>query len=653
MTGIPADLTAQPVVWQPRQAIARQSREMQFAARHGISSREDLARRAIDDPEWFWGAVCEELGVVWSRPPDQILNLERGIEWPQWFVNGRMNYVTTAVDRHLNERRDSIALRWEGDDGETRTLTFRELASEVNRAANGLSTIGVARGTRVGIYMPMLIETAVALLACGKLGAVAVPVFSGFGAEAAATRLTDAQVTHLITTDGFLRRGRIIELKRTADRAAALADCVARTVVVRRTAHDVPWNKQRDIWWSDMVAGTDDERPAVDTSASDPFMIIYTSGTTGRPKGAVHVHAGFPLKSAQDMAFPFDIRQGEVLCWISDIGWMMGPWAITGGLIAGATVLLFEGTPDHPEPDRLWSLVERHEVDVLGVSPTAIRALMSHGDAWVERHPMESLRAIGSTGEPWNPGPWRWTLDVVGRKRCPIVNYSGGTEIGGGILVADANRPQKPASFSGPVLGMDADVVDRDGNPVRGEVGELVIRSPWVGMTNGFADDPERYVDTYWSQIPGVWVHGDWAYIDDDGFWYVLGRSDDTMNIAGKRVGPAEIESAAVSHPAVQEAAAIGIPHPVKGEVASVFVILRPDYAPSQELEVEILDKIAQHLGRPLRPESVEFVQDLPRTRNAKIMRRVLRGHYLGHEALGDLSALENPEVLESIARQD
>lgn len=651
MTGIPADLTNQPVVWRPRSAVSNQSRAMQFASSHGITSSSQLARRAIDDPEWFWDAVCKELDIVWTHPYKRVLDLDRGIEWPAWFPGGRMNYVTSAVDRHLARRAGSIALRWEGDDGATLALTFQELAIEVNKFANGLQAIGVTNGTRVGIYLPMLIETAVALLACGKLGAEIVPIFSGFGADAAATRIADASVTHLITSDGFRRRGRVIELKPVADRAAELAGCIERIVVVNHVGADIPWDSSRDSWWTDLTADAPEQFKAADTAADTPYMIIYTSGTTGRPKGAVHVHAGFPIKAAQDLAFPFDLRQDEVLCWLTDIGWMMGPWAIIGGLIAGASVLLYEGAPDYPEPDRLWALVERHEVNVLGVSPTAIRALMGHGDEWVERHPMPSLRAIGSTGEPWNPGPWRWAHEVVGRKRCPVVNYSGGTEISGGILVADANEPQKPAAFSGPVVGIDADVVDREGRPVRGEVGELVIRSPWVGMTSGFLNEPERYLETYWSQIPGLWVHGDWAYIDDDGFWYILGRSDDTMNIAGKRVGPAEIESAAVSHAAVQEAAAVGTPHPVKGEVATVFVILAPGHEASPELEREILDTVATHLGRPLRPDQVHFVTDLPRTRNAKIMRRVLRAHYLGDDSLGDLSALENPDVLESIAR--
>ena len=648
MAAVPVDLTNQPIVWHPRKPIADQSRTVKFAAQHGLDSVEALAARAVDDPDWFWGAVCEELGIVWTRPYDDVLDLDRGIEWPSWFTGGRMNYVTSAIDRHLETRASEIALRWEGDDGSTRTLTFRELSTEVNRAAAGLRDLGVGVGTRVAIHLPMLSETAIAVLACGKLGAVIVPIFSGFGSEAAATRLDDARVTHIITADGFRRRGRLIDLKSVVDRACDMVTSVETVVVVRHTGHEVGWDETRDTWWSafsDQSAGGVD---TADTAADDPFMIIYTSGTTGKPKGAVHVHAGFPVKAAQDMAFAFDISEGDVLCWLTDLGWMMGPWAITGGLIAGATIMLYEGTPDYPQPDRLWSLVDRHEISVLGVAPTAIRALMSHGDEWVTPHPMESLRAIGSTGEPWNPGPWRWAHDIVGRKRCPIVNYSGGTEISGGIIVADANQPQKPAAFSGPVIGMNADVVDEVGNPVRGQVGELVIRSPWVGMTNGFLDDPDRYLETYWSKIPGVWVHGDWAYIDDDGYWYILGRSDDTMNIAGKRVGPAEIESAAVAHPAVQEAAAIGTPHPVKGESATLFVILRPGVEPFESLGNEILDTVAEHLGRPLRPDRVLMVDDLPRTRNAKIMRRVLKAHYLGTPP-GDLSALENPESLRSI----
>jgi acetyl-CoA synthetase len=363
----------------------------------------------------------------------------------------------------------------------------------------------------------------------------------------------------------------------------------------------------------------------------------------------VHTHCGFPIKGAQDMAHGFDLQPGDVLFWITDIGWMMGPWAISGSLMLGATLMIYEGVPGYPQPDRLWALVERHGVTHLGISPTAVRSLMGQGDHWVKAHDLSRLLFFGSTGEPWNPDPWRWLFDVVGESQRPILNYSGGTEISGGILCCNPLLPLKPCSFNTPVPGMAADVVDADGQPVRGQVGELVIRRPWVGMTRGFWQAPDRYIETYWARFPGVWVHGDWALIDDDGFWYILGRSDDTIKVAGKRVGPAEVESAAVSHPAVAEAAAIGVPNELKGEVVVVFVMLRPNYAPSEPLRGEIEAAIVHQLGKSLKPEAVRFVQDIPRTRNAKILRRLVRKRYLD-EPLGDTSALENPAALDEIA---
>jgi acetyl-CoA synthetase len=438
-------------------------------------------------------------------------------------------------------------------------------------------------------------------------------------------------------------------MKETADAAVALAPSVEQVLVVHRTGADVPWNDARDRWWDDVARESSAECEPEDTAADDPYMLIYTSGTTGKPKGTIHVHAGFPVKAAQDLAFCFDIQRDDTLFWLTDLGWMMGPWAIAGGLIAGGSVLLYEGTPDFPEPDRLWHVVERHGATVLGISPTVVRALMGRGDEWVERHELASLRVLGSTGEPWNPGPWQWTFEKVGKRRCPIVNYSGGTEIGGGIIAAVPVKPQKPCAFSGPVPGIAADVVDDNGQPVRGVVGELVIRGPWVGMTSGFWGDRERYLEAYWSRMPGLWVHGDWAMIDDDGFWYILGRSDDTLKVAGKRVGPAEIESAVVAHPAVQEAAAIGIPHEVKGEAIVVFAILKPGNTGDSATEDAIRDTVGRQLGRPLRPDRVVFVSDLPKTRNAKIMRRVIRAKYLGRTDFGDLSSLENPAAVDEI----
>jgi acetyl-CoA synthetase len=377
-------------------------------------------------------------------------------------------------------------------------------------------------------------------------------------------------------------------------------------------------------------------------------MIIYTSGTTGRPKGAVHTHCGFPIKAAQDMVHAFDVHANETMYWISDMGWMMGPWEVFGMTLLAGTFVLFDGALDYPGPDRLWSLVERHQVNILGVSPTLIRSLMKHGEAPVRAHDLSSLRILGSTGEPWNPEPWRWLFEVAGRQRLPIINYSGGTEVSGGLVAGNVMTPIKPAAFAGPPPGIAADVVDEQGRPVRNQVGELVVRAPWIGMTRGFWRDSERYEQTYWSRFPDTWVHGDWAAIDDDGLWYILGRSDDTIKIAGKRLGPAEVESVLVEHPAVLESAAIGIPDPTKGQALVCFCVLRPGQAPSPELSEALKALVATRLGKPLRPAAVEFVTDLPKTRNAKVMRRVIRSAYLGEPA-GDLSALENPQAVDAI----
>nr|HID12303.1 AMP-dependent synthetase [Anaerolineae bacterium] len=375
---------------------------------------------------------------------------------------------------------------------------------------------------------------------------------------------------------------------------------------------------------------------------------LYTSGTTGRPKGAVHTHCGFPIKATKDVMFGMDVHDYDTLYWMTDMGWMMGPWEVLGATLLGATMLFYDGAPDYPGPDRVWSLVERHGVSVLGVSPTLVRALMPYGDEPVRSHDLSSLRVTGATGEVWNPDPWMWFFETVCDRRVPIINYSGGTECSGGIVMGNVITPLKPCAFSGPVPGMAADVVDEEGRSVRGQVGELVVRGPWIGMTRGFWKDPERYIETYWSRFPDVWVHGDWALVDEDGLWYILGRSDDTIKVASKRLGPAEVESVLVSHPAVAEAAAIGVPHPVKGQAVVCFCVLQPGHAPGDPLAEALKGVVAQALGRPLQPQDVRFVSDLPKTRNAKVMRRVIRAAYLGEDP-GDLSALVNPEIVEEI----
>jgi len=636
--------------WVPREPYLSRSRLRRFMERHGIGAYDDLLARVTADPGWYWGAVAEDLDLVWSRPYRQVLDLSRGAPWAEWYTGGGFNYVASALDRHAaGPSAERTALIWEGDDAAVRRLTFRELYEGTNRVANALRHLGVGRGDRVGIFLPMLPETVMTVLALGKLGAVFLPMFSGFGPEALASRLRDGEANLLVTADGALRRGQRVPLKAVADEALTQAPSVRRCLVVRRTGEEVAWTPERDVWWDEVVSDASPEFETVDTDANEPYMIIYTSGTTGRPKGAVHVQAGFPIKAAHDLAMCFDLQADDTLFWLTDLGWMMGPWLIAGGLIVGAAIVIFEGAPDYPAPDRLWRLVEAHRVTVLGVAPTAIRALMGKGTDWVRSRDRSSLRILGSTGETWNPGPWRWYFEEVGEGRCPVINYSGGTETGGGIVGCVTLRPIVPCAFNSAVPGMDADVVDDAGHPLRGAVGELVVRQPWVGMTRGFWHDPERYLETYWRRIPGVWVHGDWAEIESEGQWYIRGRSDDTLKVAGKRVGPAEVESAATAHDAVQEAAAIGAPHAVKGEAIVVFAVPRPGIEPTDALAEEVRQTIAARLGAALRPERVHWVRDLPKTRNAKIMRRVIRAAYLGLPA-GDVTALENPAAVETVA---
>jgi acetyl-CoA synthetase len=523
----------------------------------------------------------------------------------------------------------------------------RRRGTAVRRCAAGLRSLGVKPGDRVGIFLPLTPECAIATLAVAAIGAIYTPIFSGYGSDAMAGRLRDCEASVVITADGFRRRGQMVPMKETADAAVDSAPGVRTVIVVRRLGREIRL-RDREVTWDYMMAQGGEETFA-DTSPEDPYMLIYTSGTTGRPKGAVHVHGGFPVKAAQDLAHAFDLQAGDLLWWFTDIGWMMGPWLIAGGLINGATILLYDGAPDYPDAARVWSIIERHRVTHLGISPTAIRGLMRAGEEPVRRHDRSSLYVLGSTGEPWNPEPWWWYFDVVGDKRAPLINYSGGTECSGGILGCTTWTPLKPTAFAGPVPGIAADVADAQGHALRGAVGELVIRKPWPGMTRGFWRDPGKYLATYWQRFPDVWVHGDWARIDQDGFWYIEGRSDDTLKVAGKRVGPAEVESAATAHAAVLEAAAIGVPHEIKGEAIVVFVVLRDGFDASATTARAIADTIAERLGRPLRPDTVRFVTDLPKTRNAKILRRVIRGAYLGHADLGDLSALENPSAIEAI----
>jgi acetyl-CoA synthetase len=641
------------IAWQPTLEYAQPSRLKQFMERHHIESLQELMRRSTTDLEWFWNAVMRDLRIEFYHPYTQIIDSAAGLPWTRWCIGGKMNIVHNCLDKWIGTAvQNRAALRWEGEDGSTRMLTYGDLHREVNRLANGLRALGIVKGDVVGIYMPMVPETAIALFAVAKIGALVLPLFSGYGADAVATRLSDATAKALLTCDGFHRRGQTVAMKAIADEARARCPSLEHTVVLSQIDGGNTTAAKGYCRWRDITEHQPAHCGTESVDAEHPLMILYTSGTTGRPKGALHAHCGFPIKAAQDMAHGLDVKETDTLYWVTDIGWMMGPWEIFGATLLGATMVFYDGALDYPAPDRLWSLVEKHGVTILGVSPTLVRSLAAHGSAPVERHDLSTLRVLGSTGEPWNPEPWRWLFEVVGKKKLPIINYSGGTEVSGGIVMGNVLTPIKPCSFAGPLPGMAADVVDDQGHSVRCQVGELVIRQPWIGMTRGFWKDPQRYIDTYWSRFPDIWLHGDWAAVDEDGLWYILGRSDDTIKVAGKRIGPAEVESVLIDHPAVMEAAAIGVPDPIRGEALICYCVLKPgQHRGSAALARELQQKVAVSLGKALKPEAVKFVGDLPKTRNAKVMRRVIRAAYLGKDP-GDLSALENPAAIEEIRRK-
>ncbi|MBS1809566.1 MAG: AMP-binding protein [Acidobacteria bacterium] len=639
--------------WQPTQEMMDRAQLTRFLEFCSCDSFVDLYQRSITDVAWFTEQLLQFLDLQFDSPYTQVVDLTNGIQFPRWCVGGKLNITKNCLDRWADQEATAHApaVIWEGEEGTVLTLSYSELLNEVERCAAGLRACGLKKGDAVGLHLPMGVETVIAMLAINRIGGIAVPLFSGYGATAIASRLQDVGAKALFTCDAFPRRGKAVAAKIVADQAINECPGILRVFVVQRLRTTVPMKSGRDLYF-DQLLNTGDKQIrqgfAEITDAEDPLIAIYTSGTTGKPKGILHTHCGFPVKAAQDMCLGTDVGQGDRISWVTDIGWMMGPWLIYGALILGATVVLYDGAPDFPAADRLWEFSARHKLTTLGISPTLIRALATQGDELPAKHDLPTLRILASTGEAWNPEPWWWLFEKVGKKQIPIINYSGGTEISGGILMSNPLLPIKPCGFAAPCPGIAADVVDENGNSVRNAVGELVIRAPWIGMARGFWQDNERYLNTYWSRFENIWVHGDWALVDDDNQWFILGRSDDTLKIAGKRVGPAEIESILVNHPAVVEAAAIGIPDERKGSAMVVFCVLRETTKTTDELAGELKHLIAAQMGKPLQPERVIFLPALPKTRNGKVMRRVIRAAYLNENA-GDLTALDNPAAVEAI----
>lgn len=637
------------IVWRPTPDYIENAHLTHFMRQYGLASFDELLQGSSQDYAWFTRAILDYLDIRFYQPYTQVVDLSAGIAWPRWCVNGKMNIVHNCLDKYPGTPvAKRPALIWEGENGRKEVLTYAQLNRQVNRMANALRHLGLGKGDVIGLYMPMTPEIVIALLAIAKIGGIILPLFSGFGAGAIASRLTDADAAALFTADGTFRRGKPVEMKSVADEAISQLISLRHVIVLKHSGLPADMRTGRDYWWHELIASQPEDAPTEITDAEDTLMLIYTSGTTGRPKGAVHTHCGFPVKAAQDMAFGTDLHPGQILYWITDMGWMMGPWLVFGALILGGTIFIYDGAPDYPSPERLWALVERHRITTLGVSPTLVRSLTLHPPEQFLQHDLSSLRFFASTGEPWNPDPWLWLFKVMGKGKIPIINYSGGTEVSGGILMGNPILPLKPCAFSAPCPGMAVDVFDERGRPVRNQVGELVIKNPWIGMTRGFWKDPQRYLETYWSRWPGVWVHGDFAMVDKNGMWYILGRSDDTIKVAGKRVGPAEVESILVSHPKVVEAAAIGVPDEIKGNAIVAFCVLVEEYQDCDALRQELSQMIVKALGKALAPKTILFVADLPKTRNAKVMRRMIRAAYLGEDP-GDVSSLVNPEAVEQI----
>lgn len=633
-------------VWHPTRDYLENSNVARLMGTLGASDANELRARSVADIGVFWGTVVQDLGIAFPTPYSRVVDTSRGIEQAEWFVDGRINIADAALGRWARERPEALALVHESEDGTTTQMSYGELADQVARARGGLRARGIGKGDAVALYLPMTPAAVVAAYAVASLGAMLVPLFSGFATSAIVSRVQDAQAKAIITADGTVRRGKVHDMLTQVQAARALCPSVEFIVVVGNVDEASGASVAAELTWDELVSAEPDER-IEDTAANDVLLLAYTSGTTGRPKGAVHTHAGFLTKVASEVAYGFDISPGRMFCWITDMGWIMGPLSVFGTHACGGALLLYEGSPDLPDTNRIWQLVERHGVSTLGVSPTLIRSIKPRDGAKVEAD-LSSVRILGSTGEPWDPDSYEWLARDVFAGRVPVINFSGGTEVGGSFLSPYPVEAIASCSLGGPALGMDVDVVDETAASLRGNIGELVCRQPWPAMTRGIWRDADRYLETYWSTFPGIWRHGDYALADDSGNWFILGRSDDVMNVAGKRVAPAEIESVLSGDPDVAESAVVGIPHPTKGEAVWAFWIARGTVEDEAKIAARLRRAVADELGKPFAPTQVVRVEQLPKTRSAKILRRAIRAAVLESDA-GDLSGAENPEAVDAI----
>jgi acetyl-CoA synthetase len=652
-------MSSVPVPAVPNQDLDSTLREFrvfppppEFSAKAYIKSLEEyetLYKQSIDDPEAFWAGAAEDLH--WFKRWDKVLDWN--LPHAKWFVGGKINLSYNCVDRHaLGARAGKTALIWEGEPGEVRRLTYAELHVEVQKFANALKGLGIKKGDRVAVYMGMTPELAIALLACARIGAVHSVIFGGFAANAIADRVNDSGCVAILTQDTSYRRGGEIQLKRTVDEAMNACPTVKHVVVYRRTGSPVTMVEGRDLWWHDLVAKASPDCPAEELDSEDPLYILYTSGTTGKPKGLVHTTGGYAVQTYLTTKYVFDIRDEDVYWCTADIGWVTGhSYVVYGPLQNGATVLMYEGAPNWPDFSRFWKIVDDHKVSIFYTAPTAIRAFIKWGDQYVEKHDLSSLRLLGTVGEPINPEAWMWYREKIGHNRCPIVDTWWQTETGA-ILIAPIPGavPTKPGSATRPFFGIKPEVVTKEGEPVpAGSGGLLVVRKPWPSMARTVYGDPERYQKTYWSDVPGCYFTGDGARRDADGYFWLMGRVDDVINVSGHRLGTMEVESALVAHPKVAEAAVVGRPDELKGQAISAFVSLESGNQPSEALKDELRKWVSKEIGSLARPDDIRFTEALPKTRSGKIMRRLLRELATHGEIKGDTTTLEDFTVISKL----
>ena len=616
--------------------------------KHNISSLDELSIKSKNNLEWFWESVDKDIGIIWDEPYTKTLDISNGIAWSKWFVNGKTNMYKSSVEKFTKQTPNKIAYHFISENGIETKLSYCELNSKVSKLANGLKSLGVKKGDIIAIYLPMIEEAIVSILAAAKIGAIQTIIFSGYSSESLQIRLQDCHAKILLTSDGFNRKGKDVSQKTTIESAIIDTD-IEKIIMVSYMGIDQYKKSEKIQFYDELISNQSDSCDTEIMDSEDPLFILYTSGTTGKPKGVIHTHGGFSVFAGHQASYLVDIHQNDTLFWPADVGWITGlVWNVYGLLIMGASAIIYDGALDYPTEDRIWQILSKHNATIFGISPTAVRLFKKNNAQPLKKYSLDKLRNIPTTGEPLDEDSWWWLFEKVGNKKIPIMNLSGGTEIGGAMLSVFPGMKLKPSTVGIPVPGMNLDIVDDDGNSVREKNGYLVIKSPWPAMTRGLLHDDDRYIKTYWSRFENIWFHGDYVFADSDNLWYMHGRTDDVINVSGHRMSTSEIEHIVISHKKISDAASISIPDSITGEAIVVFFVA--DKKKYTNLEFEVIEHISKRIGKIAKPKYVFQLSDLPKTRTGKIMRRLLKTKLMGEE-LGDLSSLENPEILKEISK--